>query len=548
MALFRSEEIKFRTLHLGGGSVHGISQNQPVIFLEELAGIPVSWQFDMIGGESIGSDAASVLVCPQEKGSHKPKFSAKEYDYFLKKIAQDIFEPYQEDYYTDMVKLEVEIKFFEKAVEIIDKWAKGRDRRIGMAISDFTQATTETGRQIALALGISVPPTITIDPESKDHLVNTFNLYSGLAHTTVIPVLQRILDRAKSRVKEFFFSPDKVHKALDEYLRFSDGSPVMLSDTITGFYSEAFNINKQVPEAHSHIKPIKGWDGFISHKDLPLADIPKRSMPAQTIFKPYQSPYSGCYYDDIARVNTMASVMNHIRRKFTRAQEDGSLKARIKRSGISIGTGIRNIQIDPVRMGDMLLLERLDPSVGAPLNIPLLVSTFKAVRDLKEELGKDNAVFVDKISDPDQKYDKDKYRELLKGFTPKGKEFVRADILANLDHMPESSLIDARSKKITELENFGIVMIWDHLEQLVQSAKDGLHCALRRGLVTETFVRKRMQFIDQTFPPHMFPGYNKKAQGLFSHHAAAENIPFIGFLFGNGHEKNNATDLDHSIG
>lgn len=539
MGLFRSEIVKFRTLHLGGGSVHGISQNKPLIFLEELAGIPIAWQFDMIGGDSVGSTPATVLNCPKEKGSHKPKFSAKDFDYFLKKIAQETFEPYKEDYYTSMIKLDVKIKFFEEAINIIDRWAKGRDSRTALAIQTLTKATSEAGRQIAQACGINVPPTIEYPEPTRAKLSQKFNLHSGAAHKTIIPVLQRILAHASNQVESFFFSPQKIHAALDEHLRFPDESPVMLSDTITGFYSEAYNINKSIPEAHSHIKPIKGWAGFKSHNDLALADIPKRSMPAQTIFKPYLSPYSDCYYDDIARINTMASVMNHVRRKFSRAQDEGNLRARIERSGLSIGTGMSNIKIDPVRMEKMLLLDRFNPAVGAPFNIALYVSTFKAVRDLKEEVGVKNAVFIDKITDPDIHFDKNKYCEMFKALPSKAQDLIHADILPDLGTMPKIDLIDARASKIKDLDNFGWVMVWDHLEQLVQSAKEGLECAKRRGLVTDTFVRKRMQFIDDTFPPHLFPSYNKKTQGLFNNNGA-ENLPLIGFLFNNGHDRSPA--------
>lgn len=149
-------------------------------------------------------------------------------------------------------------------------------------------------------------------------------------------------------------------------------------------------------------------------------------MPAQTIFKPYLSPFSKQHYDDIAAQNTMAASMNEIRRKFSRAIDDKKLSGQLKRHGVSIGTGFTPPNLDPERMGKLLILGRLDSSEGAPLlNVPLLFNTSKAIRDLEEELGQENAVFIDKIIDPDVTFNKRKYKDQLKMYS---KEFSRAAI------------------------------------------------------------------------------------------------------------------------
>lgn len=300
MVFNKQEEQEYRLLYLGGGAVHGVTQAQALIFLEELAGIPIAWQYDMISGDSVGSNPAAVLNCPKAKGSNEPKYSAKEYAYFLKDIVQKTFEPYRENYYSNMVALEVEIRALEKGIEVLQNWGHKKDKSAQKALS----SALKYGKSIGHKIGIGTPDEL--DSINDQSALSFFNMHSGVLNYTVVPLLERRLNKAKDKVKNFFFSPDIIHDALDSHLVFEDGSPVMLSDTITGFHSEAFNIDKTKPEAHMVIKPIGNWEGGVSDDNIPLAEVPKRSMPAQTVFKPYFSPYSNCHYDDIAHHNTMA--------------------------------------------------------------------------------------------------------------------------------------------------------------------------------------------------------------------------------------------------
>lgn len=512
MGFLQSAEEDFRLLYLGGGAVHGVSQAQLLIFLEEVTGIPIAWQFDMISGDSIGSDPAVGLACPIKKGSKTPKFTAAQYAEILKQLCQEIFEPYQENYHTNMVKLEIELKLFEKTIEIIENWSGKKDQAFANALDSAAAMARNIGRKIGLPFSKHTAKT---DNADKNTHTRRFNLVSGAMELTALPILRKLLERSKGKVKNFFFSPEPVHNALDRHLVFEDGSPVMLHDAITGLHVDSFNICRREPESHIFIKPIKRWKGFISHENLPLAEIPKRSMPAQTIFKPYYSPVSKCYYDDIAHHNTMAAAMNSIRRKFNQAQESGQLKVSIKRHGVSIGTGIFPPKIDPERMGELLILGRLDSEEGAPLlKIPLLFNTSKAIRDLKEELGPENAVFIDKIVDEAIVNNTYKYRESLKKY--KGvfsKRHIRQNFEEEVMRLPKYDLIDARPEKIAQLEDFGWTMVWDNLEALVNEAKLGLERALRHKLITESFYNKRLKAIDEIFPPE---NLNKKPQSSSS--------------------------------
>ena len=107
--------------------------------------------------------------------------------------------------------------------------------------------------------------------------------------------------------------------------------------------------------------------------------------------------------------------MNALRRKLARADEDKKLGVKIKRKGVSIGTGMEPPKLDPERMGELLILGRLEASEGAPLlKIPLLFNTSKAIRDLTEELGEDNAIFIEKIMDPKLSVNKYRFREAVR--------------------------------------------------------------------------------------------------------------------------------------
>jgi len=91
LAFLKTDDIEYRALYLGGGSVHGVSQAQVLIFLEEIAGIPIAWQYDMLAGDSIGSTPAAALNMPATPGSNIPKFSAQQYSKVLIEIAQETF-------------------------------------------------------------------------------------------------------------------------------------------------------------------------------------------------------------------------------------------------------------------------------------------------------------------------------------------------------------------------------------------------------------------------------------------------------------------------
>lgn len=511
MAFLKSDDIDYRALYLGGGSVHGIAQAQVLIFLEDLAGIPVAWQYDMLAGDSIGSTPAAALNMPVEPGSNIPKFSARQYNEMLIQIAQETFEPYREDYYDNMVKLELKIRTCKEAINTIQSWSRRRDKKYSNAI----QSLTDKVRDIAEHIGFKKP----LDelPETKKSLTGSFNLHSGLTEKTVLPILRKILNKANEEVETFFFSAQPIHDALDEKLSYSDGTTAKLSDCITGFHSEAFNINKREAEAHTFIKPVNEWDGHISHPELPLAEVPKRSMPAQTIFKPYFSPHSEEYYDDIAAHNTMAASMNEIRRKFSRAIEEKKLTGRLKRHGVSIGTGLKPPNLDPERMGKLLILGRLDSSEGAPLlNVPLLFNTSKAIRDLEEELGQEHAVFIDKIIDPDVAFSKHKYRDQLKMYS---KEFSRHAAHNDNQRVPnrltDANMIDARDENVEVLVKFGWSMVQDHLDILVHEAKEGLQHAFRKGYIDECCLQQKLKKIDTAFPPSNLVGNNKQQDKNF---------------------------------
>lgn len=135
MVFTRTEDYNFRLLYLAGGSVHGISQAQVLVFMEELTGIPIAWQYDMISGDSVGSNPAAVLNCPKERGSIEPKFTAREYAAILKDIVQETFEPYRDNYYKNMVALEIEIQATQKVLNIIRDWAQLRDQRANNGLS-----------------------------------------------------------------------------------------------------------------------------------------------------------------------------------------------------------------------------------------------------------------------------------------------------------------------------------------------------------------------------------------------------------------------------
>lgn len=527
MAFLKSDDINYRALYLGGGSVHGVVQAQALIFLEEIAGVPIAWQYDMLAGDSIGSTPAAALNMPIRPGSKKPKFTAQKYHEMLVQVAQKTFEPYREDYYNNMVKLELKIRGCEESIKVIQDWSKHRDKKF----SDALEGLTNKVRDIAERLGLKMP--LRELPEPKKSLSGNFNLHSGLTERTVIPIIKKILDHANTQVETFFFSAEPIHTALDTSFTYPDGSLAKLSDCITGFHSEAFNINKREAEAHTLIKPIKEWEGHLSHKDLPLAEIPKRSMPAQTIFKPYFSPFSEQYYDDIAAQNTMAASMNAIRRKFDRAIENKKLTGQLKRHGVSIGTGLKPPNLDPERMGKLLILGRLDSSEGAPLlNVPLLFNTSKAIRDLEEELGQENAIFIDKIIDRNVTFNKQKYKDQLKLYS---KEFARAAERRGDEDRPrrltEMNPIDARDERINMLEDFGWAMVWDHLEILVNEAKEGLRHALDKGYIDECCYQKKLKKIDTIFPPQNLGSDNKPEQRNFMDYLTfGGRISYFGFL------------------
>ncbi len=515
MGLFWQDDEDFLLLYLGGGSVHTISQLQPLIFLEEITQTPIGHLFDMVTGDSAGSGPAAALTCPDKKGSTTPKISALQYYELCQDFIAQTFEPLRENYYANMVTLEIMIKGYEKSISLVEDWSRKKDKAIN---------NTRLAKFFASKISATAEP---LDLHKPESLTAKFNVFAALTSRTILPILQKRLDKAKDRVQEFFFSPDLIHKAFDEHLKFADGSPVMLHDTITGLHSESFNIDQREAEAHTNIKPMHGWKGHISHKNLPLSEIPKRSMPAQTVFKPYYSPVSKCYYDDIARHNTMAAPMNAIRRKFTKAQEGGLLRKNIKRIGLSIGCGINPPNIDPARMGELLLLGRLDAREGAPLlNIPQLFNTSKAIRDLEEELGEDNAIFIDKILDPALVLNPYRYRTQLEKYGETfGKNLIRGNLEEEAHRMPEHSLIDARPEKMAQLEEFGWAMVWENLDSLTTMAKKGLDRAWKKGHITDRQLHQRLKKIDEIFPPDSMKNPKSAPQNLTSYLSFGGRLP-----------------------
>lgn len=523
MVFSRQEEQEYRLLYLGGGAVHGVTQAQVLVFLEELAGIPLAWQYDMIAGDSVGASPAAVLNCPKHKGSNEPRYTAKEYADILKGILQETFEPFRDNYYKNMVTLEIEVRALQTVRESLLDWGSKRDKKANETISKAFDLTKSIGRKL------SFKPLEDIDFNNKSSL-SFFNLHSGIAQRSLIPLINKRLDKAEERVKNFFFSADHIHDSLDKYLSYDDGSPVMLGDTITGFHSEAFNIDNTKPEAHIAMKPIGEWEGLVSDLSLPLAEAPKRSMPAQTVFKPYYSEHSGCHYDDIASHNTMASAMNAVRRRLSRADDEKKLGIKIKRKGVSIGCGMEPPNIDPKRMGELLILGRLDSTEGAPLlKIPLLFNTSKAIRDLTEELGEDNALFIEKIMDPNLTLNKYRFREAVrKDFGKIGSDLIRKNLEHEASRIPTFNMIDARDEKIEILEEFGWAMVWDHLGPLVNEAKEGLKRAHKHGLIDDEFLQERLKHVNDFMPSYVASRENKAANSFMDY------LSFGGRLSGMG--------------
>lgn len=502
--------------------MHGISQAQVLVFMEELTGVPLAWQYDMISGDSVGSSPAAVLNCPKEKGSSEPRYSAKQYADLLKEIVQETFEPFQERYYTDMVTLEIEIQAINKAIEVIRDWSNSKDKNANQTLSN----TFNFGKKLVQNIGFK-------RDNNEEADLSFFNLYSGFAERVVIPRLEKKLEKAKERVKDFFFSSDIIYEALDKYMTYDDGRPVLLDDVITGFHSEAFNIDKTKPEAHTVMKPIDNWDGIISHAGLPLSEIPKRSMPAQTVFKPYYSPFSQCYYDDIATHNTMASPMNAVRRKLDHASDERLIKKRIQRKGMSIGTGMEPPKIDPKKMGELLILGRLDSSEGAPLlKIPFLFNTSKAIRDLTEELGDENAIFIEKIMDPQMVMNKYRYKEEIKQNPGFSSRQIRDNLEYEAMQMPKYNLIDASDSKIEQLEVFGQAMIWDHLGVLVEEAKKGLQHAHKKGHIDDEFLQERLDYIDEFMPLPQLEEQKNETKSFMDYLRFGGRLPGLGLFSG----------------
>lgn len=69
---------KLRVLSLSGGAVRGLLPAVILAHIEEITGKPISQLFDLIVGTSTGSIIATLLTIPKEKGSTKPKYTAKD--------------------------------------------------------------------------------------------------------------------------------------------------------------------------------------------------------------------------------------------------------------------------------------------------------------------------------------------------------------------------------------------------------------------------------------------------------------------------------------
>lgn len=199
MAFSKTDDIDYRALYLGGGSVHGVSQAQVLIFLEDIAGIPIAWQYDMLAGDSIGSTPAAALNMPVTPGSNIPKFSAQQYSEMLIQIAQETFEPYRGEYYDNMVKLELKIRTCKEIIHSIQSWSRRRDQKY----ADAFESLNNKVRDIAERMGLKKQ--VEELPKSKKSLTGSFNLHSGATENTIIPIIQKILDKANAKVETFFF-------------------------------------------------------------------------------------------------------------------------------------------------------------------------------------------------------------------------------------------------------------------------------------------------------------------------------------------------------
>ncbi len=468
----------------------GLAQVQVMAFMEELGGIPISWMYDMLAGDSVGSIHASVANVPMAPGSSKPRYTMAEYNEIFKKIVQETFEPYRPDYHRSMAELEISMRVLERAIERVKGSAIQADSKIDTMLHAPGRALA---RMINAAAGaVRLGPVF--NSVSTGTAQPTIQPVKYLTDRLVLPRLEKMLAEKQGKVEHVFFSPEPIHRILDSRLKFSRSkNPLMLGETITGFHCESFNLDRLEPAYHSVVKPGEHWQGYISDPDLPLSDPPKCSMAAATIFHAYKSPYTNCHYEDIGNQNTLATPMNYVRRL---------LPDDIQRKGMSIGTGIEKIDLDPVRMRELLILGRLDSEQGAPLlTVPKLYNLRKARRDLEEELGSENVTFIDKVLDAYPVKNKHRYRQMLEEFGGTfSQKFISAAINDEAVKMPESSMIDARAEQLAKIEEFGRAMVWENLPVLVREVKEGLKRAQRQKLVSASFVSQKIQEIDATFP------------------------------------------------
>jgi len=519
---------QYRVAHFTGGSMFCFAQLMPAMFIEELSGIPFAWGYDSLTAESGSSPHVVSLACPKHRGSLEPRFSVREYAYdiYLPTVLK-VFQPRDHYFvrgkiYEDIVNgLEATRSLALSKSESFDSWISRIISQPLKITSRFMNAARDAINAVCVQFNRSAvfesvnhpPPEITIKP-----LAYIFNhSFEG--------ILSHHLDAGRKRIRNHFYSPAPIHSMLDDNLVFEDGKPVMLGDVITGIHIESFNISKMETAYHSVIKASEFWVGYVSDPELPLAEPSKCSIAAPTVFQPYQSPYTGCSYEDIADVNTVADSMNFIRRK---------LPAETKRQGISFGAGIEKIEIDVEVLKESFITGRLDPKKGAALrNTRIVHKNVKARRDLEEELGIENIHFINKFYDPLPINNELRIRAQLREF---GQDFPEALIRANIEEeasrLPCFDLLDGSPQQMDKIEDFGWSMVWDNLPVLIHEAREGLKRAYNKGLIDADFLQERMEYINEVFPgfaEHSIEKFKaEKRQGLWSYLARGGSLPRLG--------------------
>lgn len=501
---------EFRMLHMEGGAVLGLAQIEILIFLEETAGIPISWQYDMLSGDSVGSLHAAVANTPVTKDSAEPRYSMKHYKDVFKGVITEVFEPYR-DFHHDQIAVNEGIRIGLAATA--DKLRQIGERADTWLLSIFNEAA------VTLGFGNPFPEERFLGFQNPSKPQPLRSILNSAAHFS-----ENLVNRQKLSSQELFYSSKPIEKILKDRLRFKDtGEPVMLGDTITGFHTTSFNIYPKLDVAyHFTIKPGENHEGHVSDPDLPLWDPPMCSSAAPTVLPPHQSEFTNNMYEDAAHVLAMNTPMNTVRMR---------LPPHIQRHGISLGTGFSITDLAPEELKEAAVIARLQRQKGALfISAPQIIVKRQAERDLKFELGEKNAIFINKSLDPASVQNPVRFRDLLSDAMAMNKvliqqqldeegvnnttifksmlrsanrhsaEQIREQMERESESLPNQDWLDARPENLAKIEAFGRTMIAENKATLIQEAKDGLRSAHKKGLITEEFLQERLALIAHQYP------------------------------------------------